>query len=183
MSFFSKLTRTIGAKPRPSRSVAPKQKPSIADDGRELIFAAKEEAIRIRSLAEEEARKLRNELVELERRLAQKEEVLDNRLKTVEEREKSTEAIKAEIEKIKADQLARLQKIAGLSIEEAKEKILTAVEERSRGEAGKLVRAIIDEAKEEGNKKAREIIVTEMIHGATDLVAEYTVSTVAVPSE
>jgi ribonuclease Y len=183
MSFFTKLTKTIGVKPRPVKSSVPKTPSKLVDDGREVIFAAKEEAMKIRLAAEEEARKLRAELVELEKRLAQKEESLDGRLKSVEDREKTAEEIKTEIEKIKADQLARLQKIAGLTIEEAKEKILSAVEEKARGEAGKLIRAIIDEAKEEGNKKAREIIITEMIHGATNLVAEYTVSTVAVPSE
>lgn len=181
MSFFTKFSRTIGAKQHPPKTIS--SKPKLQDDGRELIFAAKEEAMKIRLAAEGETRRLRTELVELERKLAQKEETLDGRLKTVEEREIAAQEIKSEVEKIKADQLVRLQKIAGLSVEEAKEKILAAVEERSRNEAGKLVRAIIDEAKAEGNKQAREIIVTEMIHGATDLVAEYTVSTVTVPSE
>ncbi len=99
--------------------------------------------------------------------------------------QKETELAKklAEVEKIKQDLLEKLQKIAGLSLEEAKSKILVAVEERSRNEAGKLIRAILDEAREEAAQKAREILVTEMIHGATDLVAEYTVSVVAVPSE
>lgn len=153
MSFFSKLTRTIASKPaRVPRSVRKPASPAVDAQAREIVFAAKEEAVKIR------------------------EEDLNNK------EAKLQEEIN-EIEKIKADQLARLQKIAGLSTEEAKEKILAAVEERSRTEAGKMIRAIIDEAKEEGDRKAREIIVSEMIHGATDLVAEYTVSTVTVPNE
>ncbi len=114
---------------------------------------------------QEEDLKLRRELVELEKRLAQ--------IKTKE----------SEIDEIKKEQLAKLQKISSLSIEEAREKILTAVEERSRNEAGKLIRNILDEAKIEAATKAREILVAEMMHGATDYVAEYTVSTVNVPSE
>lgn len=186
MSFFTKLTKAIGAKSRPAKLSA--RKPSLPhpptdDESREVLVAAKEEAIKIRLAAEEEARKLRTELVELEKRLTQKEEILETRLRAVEDQEKTIAQTKAEIEKIKAEQLDRLQKIANLTIEEAREKILAAVEERSREEAGKLVRAIIDEARQEGKRKARDIIVAEMVHGATDLVAEYTVSTVAIPSE
>lgn len=193
MSFFSRLTRTIGSKPprvpRPQQHKVIDSKPdgqalvAVQDQAREILFTAKEEAIKIRAEASEEARKLRVEVVELERRLAQKEEAIDQKNTSLQEQLKLVEQAKEEVEKTKAEQLARLQKIAGLSIEEAKEKILAAVEERSRTEAGKMIRAILEEAKEEGNKKAREVIVTEMIHGATDYVAEYTVSTVVVPNE
>lgn len=157
---------------------------------REIVFSAKEDAIRIKTQAEDEARKLRSELIELERRLASKEESLDQKLKILEQKEtklmsdsKSLEESKSELEKIKADQLSKLQKIASLSLEEAKEKILAAVEEKSRNEAGRIAKAIIDEAKIDASKKAQEIIVSEMLHGATDYVAEYTVSSVTVPNE
>lgn len=157
---------------------------------REIVFTARDEAIKVKTQAEEEARKLRSELIELERRLAQKEESIDARLKSNEQKEikliedgKKLEEEREELEKLKADQLQKLQKIAGLSLEEAKEKILAAVEEKSRNEAGRIAKGIVDEAKEDATKKAREIIVSEMLHGATDLVAEYTVSTVAVPNE
>lgn len=186
MSFFSRISRTIGNKPHRALKVALKvDRPVAVDDtqAREIVFQAREEAMKIRVVAEEEARKLRAEVVELERRLAQKEESVDQKTVSLQTQIKEVEQSKEEVEKIKADQLARLQKIAGLSVEEAKEKILAAVEERSRSEAGKMIRAILDEAKEEAAKKAREILVTEMIHGATDVVAEYTVSTVSVPNE
>lgn len=157
---------------------------------REVVFQAKDEAIKIKSQAEEEARRLRSELVEIERKLAQKEEGMDRKLKEIEEKENLIESQrdnlrteKDEIEKLKADQLVKLQKIAGLSVDEAKEKILTAVEEKFRNEAGRLAKGIIDEAKEEAVRKAREIVVSEMLHGATDLVAEYTVSIVSIPNE
>lgn len=114
-------------------------------EAREVVFSAKEEAIRIKSSAEEESRKLRSEIVEIERRVASKEESLENRLKDLQNKEASlqerlaeAEAIKAEIEKTRSEILVRLQKVAGLSLDEAKEKILAAVEERARNEAGKL---------------------------------------------
>lgn len=126
---------------------------------------------------------LHTELLELERRLAVKEENLDARIRVVEEREKAINEAKLQVEQLKADQLAKLQKIAGLTVEEAKEKILAAVEEKFRDEAGKIARGVLDEAKEEASKKAREILVSEMLHGATDVTAEYTVSMVPVPNE
>lgn len=126
---------------------------------------------------------LHTELLELERRLAAKEETLDTRIRSVEEREKAVDEAKVQVEQMKADQLAKLQKIAGLTVEEAKEKILVAVEEKFRDEAGKTARAILEQAREEAAKKGREILVSEMLHGATDVTAEYTVSMVPVPNE
>ncbi len=89
MSFFSRLTRTIGSKPprvpRPQQHKVIDSKPdgqalvAVQDQAREILFAAKEEAIKIRAEASEEARKLRVEVVELERRLAQKEEAIDQK--------------------------------------------------------------------------------------------------------
>jgi ribonuclease Y len=122
-------------------------------------------------------------LLELEKRLVAKEENLDAKAASLEEKEKEAERLQEELEELKAEQLTKLQKIAGLTVEEAKEKILAAVEEKFRDEAGKLARAILEEARAEAAKSAREILVSEMLHGATDLVAEYTVSTVSVPSE
>ncbi len=116
------------------------------------------------------------ELLELEKRLAEKEELLEQRAKNLDENEQI-------IEKTKAELLTRLEKIAHLSVDEAKEKILAAVEEKYRGEAGKIAREILDAARDEASAKAREILVSEMLHGATDLTAEYTVSTVTVPNE
>lgn len=176
----AKQQRAVAPSPKRERGEAWEE---VQVQARELIFNAREEAMRIKSAAEEEARKLRGELVELERRLAQKEESLDLRVRQIEEKEAQLTRGLAEVEKTKTEQLSRLEKIAGLSVEEAREKILAAVEEKSRSEAGKIARGIIEEAKEEAARKAREILVSEMMHGATDLVAEYTVSTVAVPNE
>ncbi len=67
--------------------------------------------------------------------------------------------------------------------ESPKEENLAGIEARAREEAGKLIKGILDQAREEAAQKAREILVSEMMHGATDLVAEYTVSAVLVPSE
>ncbi len=206
MAFFSRFTTTVNRSKKRPQQRAPQQsvkRPEKVDEtasqnmlfqaqteARELVFAAKEEAIRIKSQAEEESRKLRAEIVEIERHVAGKEQSLDARLRKLEadelstiEKQKAIEALREEIEKTKAELLTRLQKIAGLSVDEAKEKILTAVEEKARNEAGKLAKGILDEAKVDAKTKAREILVNEMMHGATDYVAEYTVSVVPVPNE
>lgn len=190
MAFFSRFTSSVNkTKKRPHPKLAPAPTKSRDEsleaqlEAKEIIFAAKEEAIRIKSLAEEESRKLRGELLDLEKRLVQKEEKLETEGQGIVVDRQQIETLREEIEKTKVELLTRLQKIAGLSVEEAKEKILTAVEEKSRNEAGKLAKAILDEAKEDAKTKAKEILVTEMLHGATDYVAEYTVSVVSVGSE
>lgn len=190
MAFFSRFTSSVNkTKKRPQPKLAPAPTKSRDEsleaqlEAKEIIFAAKEEAIRIKSLAEEESRKLRGELLDLEKRLSQKEEKFESEGQKILADRQQIETLKEEIEKTKVELLTRLQKIAGLSVEEAKEKILTAVEEKSRNEAGKLAKAILDEAKEDAKTKAKEILVTEMLHGATDYVAEYTVSVVSVGSE
>lgn len=190
MAFFSRFTSSVNkTKKRPQPKLAPAPTKSRDEsleaqlEAKEIIFAAKEEAIRIKSLAEEESRKLRGELLDLEKRLVQKEEKLETEGQGIVVDRQQIETLREEIEKTKVELLTRLQKIAGLSVEEAKEKILTAVEEKSRNEAGKLAKAILDEAKEDAKTKAKEILVTEMLHGATDYVAEYTVSVVSVGSE
>lgn len=109
------------------------------------------------------------ELLELEKRLAGREEKVTQ--------------LEGDLAAQKTELLERLEKIAGLSVEEAKEEILAAVEEKYRAEAGKLAREILDAARAEAAAKAREILVSEMLHGATDLTAEYTVSSVSVPNE
>lgn len=114
------------------------------------------------SAAKEEAQRLREEAQAKEAALAQKIQ---------------------EIERIETEALENLQKVASLSREEARREILAKVEEQSREEAGKLIRSILDEAREEAGRKARDILLTEMLHGATDYTAEYTVSAVAVPNE
>jgi ribonuclease Y len=160
---------TAAAPPSPASPTGHSAGAPADIQAREIIFSAKEEAIKIRAAAEEEAKKLRQELVELEKKLAQKEEDLSARQEEIEEK--------------KALLKEKLEQISGLSAQEAREEVLAAAEEKARQEAGKIIRATVEEAKLEAAKKAREILVAEMLHGTTDLVAEYTLSVVPVPSE
>ena len=162
----------------------------VQTEAREIIFNAKEEALKIKREAEEEMKRLRTESLDLEKRLAQKEEGLEYRSGALEEREKQLRARQteieeklAEIEKVKLEQLAKLERVANLTREEAKKYIIDALKEKLKEEISKEIRQSENEAKEEADKRARQILIEAMQKGATDYVAEYTVSTVKIPDE
>lgn len=159
-------------------------------EAREILFNAKEEALKIKKDAEDELKKLREESLELEKRLAFKEENLDRKTGALEEREKQLQARQVqveakinELEKIRQEQLAKLERVANLTREEAKKLIIDATRDKLKEEIAKEVREAETAAKEEGGKRAREILVEAMQKAATDYVAEYTVSNVKIPDE
>lgn len=157
---------------------------------REAVIEAKEEAIRQKNEAEREIRDRRNEVQNRERRLAQREESLDHKSEglekkdeTLRSREKDIDLLQTEVDQIKAKQLAELERIAGLDREAAKAILMKHVEDESRQEAAALVRAIETEAKEDGDKKARDIISLAIQRCAADHVAETSVSVVSLPND
>jgi len=157
---------------------------------REAVIEAKEEAIRQKNEAEREIRDRRNEVQNRERRLAQREETLDRKVEALERkeellrnREKDIERLQNEVEQLRAKQLAELERIAGLDREAAKAILMKHVEDESRQEAAALVRAIEAQAREEGEKKARDIISLAIQRCAADHVAETSVSVVSLPND
>jgi len=157
---------------------------------REALVEAKEEAIRQKNEAEREVRDRRNEILNRERRLAQREELLDRKGEILEKkddnlraREKDIERLQAEVDQIKARQLAELERISGLDRDQAKAMLMKHVEDESRQDAAALVRAIEAEAREEGEKKARDIISLAIQRCAADHVAETSVSVVSLPND
>lgn len=157
---------------------------------REIILEAKEEAHKLRNDVERENRERRSELQRFERRLVQKEETLDRKLEAIERREESLnqkeqelEKLKAEVSEIYAQQVAELERLSGLTSEEAKEILLANVEKEIRHETAMLIKEIETQAKEEGEKRAREIITLAIQRCAADHVAETTVSVVPLPND
>ncbi|MER3397860.1 MAG: ribonuclease Y [Chloroflexota bacterium] len=157
---------------------------------KEILLEAKDEAIRVRNQAEAELRERRAELQRQERRLAQKEENLERRAEALERRERAVAQREREIESLraKAEHLATLQqkeleRVAGLSREEAKQLLLRSVEAEAREEAARLVRQIEQEAREEGERRARNILATAMQRLAAEVTSELTVSVVPLPNE
>jgi len=157
---------------------------------RELLLEAKDEAIRIRAAAEAEVRDRRADLLRQERRIQQKEEGLDRKTEALErreraiaQREKDIEAAKHEAENLRRQQLAELERISGLTVLEARNELLKAIEDEARQDANRRVREVEAAAKEEGERRARKIIAACIQRCAADQVAETTVSVVPLPND
>ena len=157
---------------------------------KEVVLEAKEEAQRQRNEAEKEIRERRNEISKAERRLNQKEDSIDRKLENIEKKEESITSKEkkidsrlAEQDRLLQKQLEELEKISGYTVEEAREIILQKVEQEARSEAAVLYKEIESKAKDEADKKAKEIITGAIQRCAADHVAESTVSVVPLPND
>ncbi len=157
---------------------------------KEMLLEAKDEAHKIRQEAEREGRERRAELQKLERRILQKEETIDKKLEALDkrsemlrEKERQLEEKQADIETLHQRQVKELERISGLTQEAARELILSAVERESRHDAAVLMKEIEQEARQEAEKKARDIIATAVQRCAADHAAEITVSVVNLPND
>lgn len=159
-------------------------------DAREIIQDARDEAFRIKKSAEEEARKVRQESLEIEKRIAQKEESLEDKITSLSKLENQIESSRnqvlkkeEELAKLRKDLVDRLARVASYTKEEAKKLILSNVEEDLKTEIAKRIKEAEEKIRAEAQTKARDILVNSMIAGATDWVAEYTVTTIKLESE
>jgi ribonuclease Y len=157
---------------------------------KETVLEAKDEVHRFRTEAEKDIRERRNEIGRQERRLLQKEESLDKKMESLERKEekiankeKRIEETQAQIDLIYKNQVTELERISGLTTEEAKQMILSNVEQEVRLESAQMIKEIEQQAKEEADKKAREVITLAIQRCAADHVAETTVSVVSLPNE
>ena len=157
---------------------------------REMLLEAKEEIHKSRSEYEREVKERRAEVSKQERRLQQKEEALDKKINLHEKKEdelaKKIAAIdkkQEEVESLKRSQMEVLEKISGLTQEEAKAYILKGVEENVRHETAMKIKEIEAQMKEEADQTAREIIATAIQRCAADHAAETTVSVVPLPND
>ncbi len=157
---------------------------------REKQLEAKEEAVRLRSELEKESKERRSELQRLERRLVQKEESLDRKIAIAEKKEddlrskeQETVEIKDKLDQLHQQQLAELERVSGMTSDEAKELLLQRVREEIDHEMITMVKDIENQAKAEGEKKAREIVTLAIQRYAADHVTESTVSVVSLPND
>ena len=159
-------------------------------EAKEEILKAKAENDRERAENEKEMRERRNEIQKNERRLIQREETLDKKADNLETREESLNARLAdltkketELDELKAKQLTELERVASLSREEAKQIVIDKVQKEAFHDAAAMVRDIETQAKEDGEKKARNIIALAIQKCAADHVAESTVSVISLPND
>lgn len=157
---------------------------------KEYILEAKEEAHKLRSDADREIRERRSEISKSERRLIQKEESIDRKLENIEKKEESITnkeqaiiARRKELDHVLEQQMEELEKISGYSVEEAKAILLANTEKEIRYEASVMIKDIESKAKEEADKRAKEIITGAIQRCAADHVAESTVSVVPLPND
>ncbi|MFZ5987294.1 MAG: ribonuclease Y [Bacillota bacterium] len=157
---------------------------------REVLLEAKEEIHKSRVELDREIKDRRNELQRQERRLVQKEETLDKKIEALEQKDeqlnKKTKEIQALQEKtleIQKMQTEELERISGLSVDEAKEVLLKKVESEVRHEMAMLIKDIEIKAKEEADTKAKNIVALAIQKCAADHVSEVTVSVVPLPND
>ena len=157
---------------------------------REAMLEAKEESIRVKNDLDKEVKERRAEIQRSERRVVQKEENLDKKLESIERREAGFAAKeeeinkqKAQIAKLKEERLQELERISGLTSEQAKEYLLKTVEEDVKLDTAKLIKEMENKAKEEADKKAKDYVVTAIQKCAADHVAETTISVVQLPND
>jgi len=157
---------------------------------REALLEAKEEALKAKNDFERETKERRAELQRYEKRVLTKEETLDKKTEALEKKESRLAAKEAElekkaeeIEKFQEKQLQELEKISGLTSEQAKEYLLRTVEEEVKHETAMLIKELESKAREEAEKKAKDYIVTAIQRCAADHVAEATISVVQLPND
>ena len=173
-----------------ARQIIERAKIEAENNKKEEIFKAKEEILNARKDLDEEIRERRGEVQGQERRLIQKEENLERKLEAADKkerdlvkREEELESKKEEIKEITNKQMAELQRISGLSQEDAKKKLLSELEKTMTAEKASLIREFEAKTKEEAVKSAKEIVGYAIQKCAADHTSETTVSIVSLPND
>ena len=157
---------------------------------KESLLEVKEESIKAKNELERETKERRAELQRYEKRVLSKEEVLEKRESAIEQREthfatreEQMRQREAKVEELSKQRVQELERISGLTSEQAKEYLLKTVEEDVKHDTARLIKELETQAKEEAGKKAREYVVNAIQKCAADHVAETTISVVQLPSD
>ena len=157
---------------------------------KESLLEIKEESIKNKNELEKETKERRSELQRYEKRVLSKEEALDKKSEAIERREAGftakEEELKqreAKVEELSQQRVQELERISGLTSEQAKEYLLKTVEDDVKHDTAKMIKEMEAQAKEEADKKAKEYVVTAIQRCAADHVAETTISVVQLPSD
>lgn len=157
---------------------------------REALLEAKEENLKLKNERDKEYKERRSELQKYERRVLSKEETVDRKADTLERREGELSAKEKELQKkekqvneLQEQRVQELEKVSGMTSEEAKEFLLKSVEEEAKVDAAKIYKQYEAKAKEDADKKAQEYVVTAIQKCAVDHVSESTISVVELPGD
>ncbi|WP_026655030.1 MULTISPECIES: ribonuclease Y [Butyrivibrio] len=180
----------IGSAEERARKIIDEALKTAEETKREKLLEVKEEALKTRNELEKEVRDRRNEVQRTERRIQQKEENVEKRSEAIERKEQSLNAREdalnkknEEVTKLNEQRVQELEKISGLTSEQAKEYLLKIVEDDVKHESAVMIKTMEAEAKEEADKKAKEIVVNAIQRCAADHVSETTISVVQLPND
>ena len=180
----------IGSAEAKAKSILETAEKEAKAKKREALLEAKEENQKLRSVLDAEIKDRRREVSNQEKRINQKEENLDKKTENLEKKEqtlnqklKDVEGKMAELDQIKQQQMAELEKISGMTSEEAKAALIKDIEIQARHEAAIMVKEIEQQAKETAESNAKNIVASSIQKVAADHVAETTVSVVNLPSD
>lgn len=172
------------------RAEADKKLVEADAQAKDIILKAKDQALAVRNEQEADAKRRRSDLSREDDQLRQRREALDKRLEQIESRhrklenrEKEMDRVKARMDELEAKKLQEIQRVAGMSTEDAKQVLLQSVEKDTRQDAARIIREIESTARDEGERRAREIITTAIERISSDQVVESTVSLVPLPSD
>nr|WP_034908279.1 ribonuclease Y [[Eubacterium] cellulosolvens] len=180
----------LGSADEKARSIIDEAIKTAETKKRESLLEAKEEALKLKNEQEKENRERRAELQKYEKRVLSKEESVDRKANQLERREsdlaaKETELHKKEkvVEELQTQRVQELEKISGMTSEEAKDFLLKSVEEEVKADAAKLYKEAVARAKDDADKRAQEFVVTAIQKCAVDHVSESTISVVELPGD
>ena len=184
------MEKKIGQTEEYARNLLEEATRKAEDKKKEAVLEAKEEIIRLKNELDKEIRDRRSEVARMERRVNQREEQFDKKLDNLETREeqlnekyKEAERLQEEAQGMHDRQKEELERVANMTSDEAKNILIDRVQKDAYHDAAVMVREIEQRAKEEADKKARDIISTAIQKCAADHVAETTVSVVALPND
>ncbi len=180
----------VGKAEEKARSIIDEAQKTAEAKKREIMLEAKEDAMKARNDLEKEVKERRGELSKMEKRVLAREESLDRKTEAVEKKESSLaqkesalDKQKAKVEELQAKRIQELERISGLTSEQAKEYLLKTVEDEVKLETAVMVKELESRAKEEAGKKAKEYVVTAIQKCAVDHVSETTISLVQLPND
>ena len=186
----STAEKAIGSAEAQAKKIVEEAEAKAESRGREIVQDAKEDVQRLRQDLERETKDRRSELSRAERRLVQKEENLDRKLESIEkkegalaDREAQIDKCQQEIDALKEEQKAELERIGGMTADDAKTLLLSKAEEELKHEKAVMIKEYEQQAKDEADKRARDIVSQAIQRCAADQVAETTVSVVALPND
>ena len=180
----------IGTAEEKAREIIDEAMKTAEAKKREGLLEVKEEALKNKNELERESRERRNELQKYEKRVLGKEEALDRKADALEKKENQLASkedklnkMRLEVEALNEQRVQELERISGLTSEQAKEYLLKTVEEEVKHETAIMIKDLENRAKEEAGKKARDYVVTAIQKCAADHVAETTISVVPLPND